>query len=75
MTKDDLKVLKKDSQRHDISSEAYDLLQGLLEVDPNKRISLEECLKHQWISNENFYHQKVFFKKMTFQDNDSKESP
>ena len=33
-----------------ISSEAKDLLVKLLEVDPEKRLSAEEALKHPWLN-------------------------
>ncbi len=37
-----------------LSSEAKNILEGMLCVDPNKRLSATECLKHPWITNENF---------------------
>lgn len=48
-----------------ISEEAKDLLQRMLEIDPKKRITLEQAQKHTWIANESFYHEKEFVKKMT----------
>jgi serine/threonine protein kinase len=35
-----------------ISSEAKDLVSNMLEVDPYKRWSASECLKHPWITGE-----------------------
>lgn len=32
-----------------ISSEAIDLIQKMLQVDPDKRYSAEQCLAHEWI--------------------------
>ena len=33
----------------DISSELKDLLDRMIEIDPTKRISVEECLEHNWM--------------------------
>ena len=33
----------------DISSELKDLLDRMIEIDPTKRISIEECLEHNWM--------------------------
>ncbi|CAI5702701.1 hypothetical protein KXD40_003071 [Peronospora effusa] len=35
-----------------ISPSARDLIQKLLEIDPNKRISAEEALQHPWLRNQ-----------------------
>jgi serine/threonine protein kinase len=35
-----------------VSGPAKDLLKGLLEVDPTKRLSATEALKHPWIAGE-----------------------
>ena len=37
----------------DVSKEANDLIKGMLELDPNKRISIEDILKHPWLKNVN----------------------
>ncbi|MCQ2816043.1 MAG: protein kinase [archaeon] len=34
----------------DVSKEAIDLIKKMLEKDPNKRPSTEQCLKHKWFS-------------------------
>ena len=36
-----------------ISSEARDLLHGLLNKDPNKRLTIEEILNHPWLKKDN----------------------
>jgi serine/threonine protein kinase len=33
-----------------VSAEAKDLLNGMLSVDPQKRLSASECLVHPWIT-------------------------
>lgn len=33
-----------------VSAEAKDLLKGMLQIDPTKRLSASECLLHPWIS-------------------------
>ena len=33
----------------DISSELKDLLDRMIDIDPTKRISIEECLEHNWM--------------------------
>ena len=46
-----------------ISSEAKDLLKGLLNKDPNKRLTIEEILNHPWLKNEkNCKKYKLFTK-------------
>ena len=37
--------------RDDITTEAIDLLKGLLEVDPLKRLSTDRILNHTWLKN------------------------
>ena len=37
--------------KEDISSEARDLLRGLLEIDPRRRISIRRIHKHPWLRN------------------------
>jgi len=46
-----------------ISSEAKDLLKGLLNKDPNKRLTIEEILNHPWLKKEkNCKKYKLFTK-------------
>jgi serine/threonine protein kinase len=45
-----------------ISSEAKDLLQGLLNKDPKKRLTIEEILNHPWLKKENNCKYKLFTK-------------
>lgn len=33
-----------------ISNSAKDLIQSMLQVDPNKRISIKDALQHQWFN-------------------------
>lgn len=42
-----------DGEWADISSEAKDLIKGLLEVNPKKRLSAKQALAHPWISSSN----------------------
>ena len=35
--------------KEDISEEARDLLRGLLEIDPRKRLSYRRIYKHPWL--------------------------
>jgi serine/threonine protein kinase len=37
-----------------ISTEAADLLKGLLKCDPNKRLNLTQVFRHLWFANVNF---------------------
>lgn len=37
--------------KDDISPEAINLLKGLLEIDQNKRLTTDQILKHEWLSN------------------------
>ncbi len=38
----------------DVSEEAKDLIKNLLIIDPNKRISSDDILKHKWLSNNTY---------------------
>ena len=72
-------INKKPKPIEDISDNANDLLKGLLNKDPNKRLTIDEILKHPWLNNEeinaknaNKYHlftkaEKVIFSK-TYKD-------
>ena len=45
-------ILKGDySEIKEISVEASNLLIGLLEIDPKKRLNAEQILSHQWLRN------------------------
>jgi serine/threonine protein kinase len=35
--------------KEDISSEAIDLLRGLLEINPHKRITIKQIYQHSWL--------------------------
>ena len=37
----------------EVSKEANDLIKGMLELNPNKRFTIEEILKHPWLKNVN----------------------
>jgi len=37
--------------KEDISIEARDLLRGLLEINPKKRLSVRKILRHPWLKN------------------------
>ena len=37
---------------NDISNEAKGLINKILVVDPEKRLSLEECMNHSWFEEE-----------------------
>ena len=43
-----------------ISSEAKDLLQGLLNKDPKKRLTIEEILNHPWLKKEKYGFKKSY---------------
>ncbi len=45
-----------------ISDELRDLLKGLLNKDPNKRLNIEQILNHPWFSNVNSNKIKLFSK-------------
>lgn len=36
----------------ELSDEANNLLSGLLEIDPNKRLTTDEILNHPWLTND-----------------------
>jgi serine/threonine protein kinase len=36
----------------ELSDEATDLLAGLLEIDPKKRLTVDQILNHAWIKND-----------------------
>ena len=38
-------------QLDDISEEAKDLIKSMLEIDPEKRITIKKALNHSWIRN------------------------
>lgn len=40
--------------KDDISTEAIDLLKGLLEVDPSTRLSTDQVLRHEWLKGINY---------------------
>ena len=42
-----------------ISDNARDLLNGLLNKDPNKRFTIDEILKHPWINNEEINNKNI----------------
>lgn len=37
--------------KDDVSPEAISLLKGLLEVDPNRRMTTDQILRHEWLNN------------------------
>jgi len=37
----------------DVSDEANDIIEGMLRLDPKKRITIDEILKHPWLNNIN----------------------
>ena len=37
--------------KEDVSEEARELLQGLLERDPAKRLTIDQILEHKWLAN------------------------
>jgi serine/threonine protein kinase len=37
--------------KEDISKEAIDLLRGLLEINPHKRLTIKEIYLHPWLKN------------------------
>ena len=37
----------------DVSSEANDIIKGMLKIDPKKRLTIDEILKHPWLKNTN----------------------
>jgi serine/threonine protein kinase len=39
------------TMKEDISVEARDLLKGLLEKDPQKRLSISQTLAHPWLAD------------------------
>ena len=46
-----------------VSDEANDIISGMLKVDPNKRLTIDEILKHPWLNNiklENRYKLHIF---------------
>lgn len=36
----------------EVSDEAMNLVNGLLEIDPKKRLTVEQILNHPWIKND-----------------------
>jgi serine/threonine protein kinase len=40
--------------KDDISQSAISLLKGLLEIDPNRRLSTDQILKHEWLNDINY---------------------
>ena len=47
----------------DVSKEANDIIAGMLRVDPKKRLTIEEILKHPWLSDinlDNRYKLNIF---------------
>jgi serine/threonine protein kinase len=45
-----------------VSEEAKDLIQKLLVVEPSKRLSCEEILKHPWLNKCNYSNETLMFK-------------
>ena len=61
-------VHKKPKRIEKISNEARDLLQGLLNKDPNKRLTIDEILNHPWLKseeNDNEYNNNNKYKLFT----------
>lgn len=46
-------VKAKYTLKDDISEEAQELLRGLLEKDPLKRLTINQILNHKWLSDAN----------------------
>ena len=56
-------IISKEPKRLDnISDELRDLLKGLLNKDPTKRLTCEQILKHPWLSDINFSSINLFSK-------------
>ncbi|XP_062999837.1 serine/threonine-protein kinase Chk2 isoform X2 [Elgaria multicarinata webbii] len=55
-----------------VSKEAFDLVQKLLVVDPQKRFKIEEALEHPWLQDENM---KRTFQRLIPQTQDSVLTP
>ena len=57
-------VLKGDYEKiKDVSYEANDIIKGMLKIDPKKRLTIDEILKHPWLVNvnvENRYKLNIF---------------
>ena len=47
----------------DVSNEANDIIKGMLRIDPKKRLTIDEILKHPWLNNinlDNRYKLNIF---------------
>lgn len=49
-----------------VSDQAKKLIQGMLNVDPTKRLSIDQVMRNQWIAvsnmnNESHYEYEIFF--------------
>ena len=42
----------------DVSNEAKDIIKGMLKLDPKKRLTIDEILKHPWLKNVNVKNRK-----------------
>lgn len=48
-------ILKaKYNMKEEISEQAKDLIRGLLQIDPKKRLSVSQVLKHEWLAGAEF---------------------
>ena len=42
------------NMKEEISEQAKDLIRGLLQIDPKKRLSVSQVLKHEWLAGAEF---------------------
>ena len=54
-------ILKaKYNMKEEISEQAKDLIRGLLQIDPKKRLSVSQVLKHEWLAGAEFLSLDIF---------------
>ena len=54
-------ILKaKYNMKDEISEQAKDLIRGLLQIDPKKRLSVSQVLKHEWLAGAEFLSLDIF---------------
>lgn len=54
-------------QWQNVSPAAKDFIRKLVEIDPIKRYSIDECIKHEWISKRHLQLQRIYESKILHQ--------
>lgn len=54
-------------QWHGVSSASKDFIRKLVEIDPNKRFNINQCIEHEWISKRHLQLKQIYDSKILHQ--------